>query len=139
LSFERAPLFSHLEELWRRALFCLIAFAALTGLAYYFSDSILLFLSKPLTNLTQFKKKFIYTELTEAFFSYLKVSLFTGMLFASPIFAFHIWRFTSLALSPEEQKRHSWLFICIPLLFYTGALTAYYLVCPMAWRFFFKL
>jgi sec-independent protein translocase protein TatC len=76
-----ASLTSHLIELRRRLLWSFLAMAAGTLICYFFAESIYGFLVKPLADAMgeNSSQRLIYTNLTEAFFTYLKVSFFAGV------------------------------------------------------------
>ena len=72
----------------------------------------------------------------EAFFTYLKVSIITGVILSSPWTFYQIWAFVAAGLYPHERawvKRYGWLSL---LLFIGGALFCFHLVLPFALRFF---
>lgn len=93
---------------------------------------------RPLTQILRHEqgRRFIYTHLSEAFMTYLKTSFFGACVLASPIWAYHLWKFVQPALYAREKHVYSVAFIMIPVLFMGGAALAYYGVCPLAWRFF---
>lgn len=131
-------LFDHLVELRSRLFWSFGTFFVALGVAYPFSERILGYLARPLTQLflNQQGRRFIYTHLSEAFMAYLKTAFFTACLLACPIWAYHIWQFVKPALLPHERRFYQVIFLMIPLLFMGGAALAYYGICPMAWRFF---
>ena len=135
---QKMPLMGHLQELRQRLLWCLLLFVGHTIVCYIFAQDILVFLTRPLAALFegQIGRRFIYTGLTEAFMSYLKAACFAGLCLSCPWWAFHLWRFISQGLYPEEQRSYRWFFLLVPVLFFTGATLAYTVVCPCAWKFF---
>ena len=91
------PLLVHLEELRKRIIYCIIAIAVTGALAYFYKEQLLLALIKPV-------EKVFFLTLTEAFLAYLKISIVTGMIVASPYIAYHVWAFTWSAFKPIEKQ-----------------------------------
>ena len=78
----------------------------------------------------------IFTDLTEAFFTYLRVSFWAAFCLAFPIIASQIWMFVAPGLYKNERKAFLPYLIATPVLFILGGATVYYLIFPVAWRFF---
>lgn len=76
---------------------------------------------------------------TEAFISYIKLSLYTGLLVGSPMVLFQIWRFILPALYEKERRYFVGAFTVGSGLFYLGVLFSFYLVFPMVIRFLINL
>jgi sec-independent protein translocase protein TatC len=107
--------------------------------SYAFAEHIFGLLVAPLEHLFVLKnetRRFIYTNLTEAFVTYLKVALFSGFFLSFPIVALQVWRFVSPGLFSRERKFFSALLIGVPFFFVFGALFAYVVVIPAAFKFF---
>lgn len=131
-------IWQHLVELRRRLIYSLIIFMVAFVISYMFSENILGYLTKPLTSLFDQKigRRFIYTSLTEAFVAYIKASLFAACILSIPFVSFQLWRFISPALYSNEKRIYRGAFFMIPVLFIAGSAMAYYVVCPVAWKFF---
>jgi sec-independent protein translocase protein TatC len=78
----------------------------------------------------------IYTGLTEAFFTYVKVSFWAGFCLAFPIVAAQVWKFVAPGLYKNERRAFYPYLFATPVLFAMGAALAYFIVMPIAWRFF---
>lgn len=138
------PLFDHLVELRKRLIKVICLFFAATGLCYYFAEPIFQFLLSPLTNVFQeysltgqnITRKLIYTGLTEAFLTYLKIAAFSGFFITFPYLAIQVWYFASPALFHHERKFFRLILMATPFLFFLGAAFAYYVIFPNAYRFF---
>ena len=127
----------HLLELRRRLLFAFLFLLVGFGISYIFADEIYQFLLAPLRDLYAGQpKRMIYTGLTEAFFTYLKVSFWAGFFITFPFIASQIWIFVAPGLYKEERKAFLPFLIATPVLFLLGAAMAYYVVFPLAWEFF---
>lgn len=137
LEHGRMSMFEHLVELRRRLLWSLAAFALAFAVSYNFAEPIYGFLMQPLADALQGEhRRMIYTGLTEAFFTYLKVSAFAAFFISFPIIANQLWKFVAPALYKEEQGAFLPFLIATPVLFLTGAALLYYGVMPLLIQFF---
>ena len=119
----------HLSELRTRLVIAIVAIIIGTLGAYYYVEDILQILVAP-------AGKLYYTKPTEAFFTYMKISLVAGCIVSSPVWFYQIWAFIVPALSKCEKRV---TFMVVPtavVLFVVGVLFSYYLVLPMAIQFF---
>ncbi len=132
----------HVTELRNRLLWAVGALLIGTTISYHFSKEIYGFLVKPLADAMAAvagegaTQRMIYTDLTEAFFTYLKVSMFAGGFFTFPFLILQIWLFVSPGLFPKEKKAVIPFLIASPTLFILGGALVYYMVLPLAWKFF---
>lgn len=134
----RQPLTAHLTELRRRLLWSFVALAAATGLCFMVVEPVYGFLVAPLAAAMgpESTQRLIYTGLTEAFFTYLKVAFFAGFFLSFPFIAAQLWRFVAPGLYARERRAFLPFLIAAPVLFFTGAAFVYYVVMPLAWSFF---
>ena len=136
----RAPLISHLIELRDRLKWAVIFFFIAFCFCYYFATDIYKFLVAPLYDIYLEKgidnPRMIYTALTEAFFTFLKVSFYGALFISFPIIALQIYKFAAPGLYKEEKKAFLPFLVATPLLFASGAALVYYFIFPLAWRFF---
>jgi sec-independent protein translocase protein TatC len=138
------PLLSHLLELRRRLLWCVLFFMAAIGVCYYFAAPIYGFLVQPLSDAMGQNgatdnlggRRLIYTGLAEAFVTYLKIAFFAGGLLTIPVLLWQIWGFVTPALFPHEKNGLWPFFVATPVLFVAGAASAYFGIIPVAWQFF---
>jgi len=129
----------HFCELKNRTLYVLSFFLCAFICSYYFADKIYAFLLSPLANYYASQGKhgsIIYTGLTEAFFTYLRLSFISAVFFTVPIFTMNFFAFIAPALKKEEKKIAVTILIAMPILFLLGAFIAYYFVFPSAWPYF---
>lgn len=138
IDLSRAPLLSHLLELRRRLLQCLLVLGVLFAICYLNAEAIYHFLMQPLVDALgeTSGRRMIYTGLHEAFLTYLKLSFFAAVFFTLPFLLIQLWRFITPGLYQHERRAATVLFSLTPILFLLGAALAYYLVFPMAWGFF---
>jgi sec-independent protein translocase protein TatC len=135
------PLIDHLIELRQRLLWALGAFIVCFGLCYAFSGQIYAFLAQPLANILAgqpgaLERRMIFTALTEAFFTYLKVAFWAAAFISFPVVAHQFWLFIAPGLYRSEKKAIAPFLIAAPFFFFAGGAFAYYFVFPMAWSFF---
>jgi len=134
----KQPLIEHIIELRKRLGWCLFAFFLATGICYFFAADIYAFLARPLANAVadEGQRRMIYTSLTEAFFTYLKLACFAGFIGAFPVIAYQLYRFLAPGLYVGEKRAMIPYLIAAPALFFIGAGFVYYLIFPTAWHFF---
>jgi sec-independent protein translocase protein TatC len=132
------PLLDHLNELRNRLGYSAIAILVGFLLCYVVKDRIYAFLIEPLAHIYegQTGRRMIYTGLTEAFFTYMKVAFFAGAFLSFPIVATQLWLFIAPGLYRKEKQALLPFLIATPVLFFGGGAFAYYVVFPLAWRFF---
>jgi sec-independent protein translocase protein TatC len=134
------PLLEHLVELRRRLMISGAAFLLSFFVCYHFSSEIYGFLAQPLANALASKpgsnRALIYTQLYEAFFTYLRVAFFGAAFIAFPVMATQLWLFVAPGLYRSEKRAIVPFLVATPVLFVLGAALAYYFVFPFAWRFF---
>jgi len=133
----RQPLLAHLIELRKRLIWSLVAILIGFVICYIFAPQIYAFLVRPLAKVTAGEHEhLIYTGLTEAFITYIKLALWSGCFLAFPVIAAQIWMFVAPGLYKEERRAFLPFLLATPALFLTGASVAYFFVFPMAWKFF---
>lgn len=133
------PLVEHLKELRLRLIYCMAVFFAFFGIGYYFAQDIFQFLVQPLVEILSMHhepRRLIYTSLTEAFTTYLRVAAFAAFFVTFPFMAIQIWRFVVPGLYLRERRLVRMFFVATPLLFFLGAIFAYCVIFPKAYAFF---
>jgi len=81
-------------------------------------------------------RKIIYTGLTEAFFSYIKLAAFSSFMIIVPFIAIETYLFIKPGLYKSEKKIAASLLFFSPILFWFGAIFVYCYVMPNAWKYF---
>jgi sec-independent protein translocase protein TatC len=134
----RAPLMEHLIELRRRLIWSFLALGVAFAVSFYFAGQIFGFLVQPL--IEGFggpgEGRLVYTKLYEAFFTEVRVALFAAFFLAFPIIAMQLWAFVAPGLYAKEKRAFLPFLIATPVLFIAGGALAYYVVMPLAIRFF---
>jgi sec-independent protein translocase protein TatC len=137
LDDSKMPLLEHLIELRNRLMYSIAAVFAAFLLCYYFSADIYAFLVRPLAEaLPGEGRRMIYTGLTEAFFTYVKVAFWAGCFLSFPIIAAQLWMFVAPGLYKHEKRAFLPFLVATPILFFLGGALVYFFIFPLAWRFF---
>jgi len=122
-------LIDHLQELRRRLIICIIAVAITSSGCYYYA-------AKLVHLATVNAGKLYYLSPSEAFFTYLKVSVFAGFVVALPVLLYQLWAFIAPALTGRERKSAVVFIPAAVLLFFTGLGFSYKFVLPAGIKFF---
>jgi sec-independent protein translocase protein TatC len=129
------PLTAHLEELRRRLIICAIAVGIGFGGSYYFAPEMFEILMAPLAEALPPESTLIFTGVTEAFFTFLKVAILAGVFASSPLLLYEIWAFVAPGLYAKEKKYVIPFVIFSTLFFVGGALFGYFVVFPYGFKF----
>ena len=122
-------LVGHLSELRKRLIIMAVAVVIGTCISYYYVDFLLEILLKP-------AGKLYYMKPTEAFFTYMKVSIVGGLIIGAPIILHQIWLFVKPALTVREKQLSNWILPVAIGLFGIGIVFSYFFVLPAAVKFF---
>ncbi len=122
-------LVGHLEELRRRIIICLVVIGISSAVSYCYAQELVHFITAP-------AGKLYYMNPAEAFFTYLKVSVFAGFLVSLPVVLYQVWAFVVPALTNNERTAVGLLVPASVLLFFVGLAFSYYLVLPAGIKFF---
>ena len=135
-SENKTPLTGHLTELRDRMIHSFIAVGVGFILAYCFKERIFAVLTAPLVKAMGENSKMIFTGLPEAFFTYLKVALLSGVVFATPVLFYQFWMFISPGLYSKEKKFILPLVMLSLMFFMIGSSFGYFVVFPYGFEFF---
>ncbi len=122
----------HLRELRRRVTISFAAMALLSGVAYLFSEDLAKFFVAPLFRACPDLEFLVYTNLTEAFVSYLKISIIVGVAASFPVILYQVWRFISPGMHRHEKRFGMLVVFWATFLFGFGVAFAYVAVMPRA-------
>lgn len=135
----KMPLLAHLVELRQRLIYSIAAFLICFCVAYYFAVPIFEFLTLPLQHVFAAKPeahRLIFTAPTEAFFTYVKVAFFTAAFVSFPVIASQVWLFVAPGLYKHERAAFLPFLIATPIMFLIGASLLYFMILPLALKFF---
>jgi len=136
---EKSGFISHLVELRQRLINSFIFLFSFFVVCYFFSEEIYSFLVQPYADAVKddnVNRRLIFTALQETFLTYLRVSFFAALFFSSPIILMQIWKFVAPGLYKNEKKAILPYLIVTPILFLFGGMLVYYLIMPLAIKFF---
>jgi sec-independent protein translocase protein TatC len=138
LDDRQMPLLDRLIELRNRLMYSCGAILIGFVICYFFSEQIYAFLVRPLADIYHGEagRRMIYTGLAEAFFTYVKVAFWAGAFLAFPFVAAQLWMFIAPGLYRNEKQAFLPFLAATPVLFFLGGAMAYYVIFPLAWRFF---
>jgi len=133
---EKIPFTSHLEELRKRMITGFVAIGIGFAISYGFKEKLFEILVEPLTTAMEAGDTLIFTGLPEAFFTYLKVSLLSGIMLAAPVLLYQFWMFVAPGLYKKERHILLPITFLSSLFFVGGALFGYFIVFPWGFKFF---
>jgi len=133
---EKIPFTGHLEELRKRLVVCFIAIGIGFVASYGFKEQIFQILSRPLISAMGTGDKLIFTGLPEAFFTYLKVALLSGIMLSAPVILYEFWMFLAPGLYKKERSLLVPIVFLSSFFFIGGALFGYFVVFPFGFKFF---
>ncbi len=138
----KMPLLDHLIELRQRMLYSVVALFVAFLICFYFAQELFDFLVQPLADLLKERegvhgaRRMIFTDLTEVFFTHIKIAFFFGAFASSPIFLTQLWLFVAPGLYRNEKGAFAPFLIASPILFFLGGALVYFVLFPLAWSFF---
>ncbi len=135
---KKLPITEHLDELRSRLIKAIVALLIASLISYIFSKKLYYILSIPLRKALPSQGELIFIGVTEAFFTYIKVSLLSGAVLSSPYILYQIWAFVSPGLYPHEKKAVKPLVFASTVFFLLGVLFGYFVVFPYGLKFLLK-
>jgi sec-independent protein translocase protein TatC len=136
------PLLDHLIELRQRLLYSVIALFVAFLVCFYFAQTLFDFLAEPLASILLERAsenrnpRLIFTDLTEVFFTHIKIAFFFGAFITCPVFLTQLWLFIAPGLYKNEKTAFGPFLVASPILFFAGGALVYYVIFPLAWHFF---
>ena len=130
---------SHFVELRSRLIKSIIFIIIAFVISYTFAEQIYSFLVNPYAEAVkndETQRRLIFTALHETFITYLKIAFFAAIFLGSPILLIQIYKFIAPGLYKNEKKALLPYLIFTPILFLIGGMLVYYLVMPLAIKFF---
>ncbi len=135
---KKQDFWEHLGEFRKRILWIFAYLIIGFIVAYTFHREIFHILALPLLKLApkQYKNVFAFHELSEPFFTYLKISFYAGIFIVSPFILHQIWLFISPALYKSEKRLVVPFIFFTTLLFISGGLFGYFVGLKYMLSFF---
>ena len=130
---------SHLTELRSRLIHSFIFLFIFFIFCYFFAEYLYGFLVEPYAQAVKndgTDRRLIFTALQETFLTYLKVAFFGSFFVTSPFILIQIWKFIAPGLYDHEKIAIMPYLVITPILFLFGGMLVYYLIMPLAIKFF---
>ena len=130
---------SHLAELRKRLINSFVFLIVFFVACYFFAEHLYGFLVEPFARAVRddgTERRLIFTALQETFLTYLKVSFFTAFFVTCPFILMQIWKFIAPGLYKHEKVAILPYLVLTPILFFLGGMLVYYLIMPLAIKFF---
>jgi len=136
----KAPLIDHLIELRQRLIQALIGIGIGFVVCFAFATQIYNILVWPYQVARGGEKvAMIFTAPHEFLFTKLKLALFGAVFLAFPLIAYQIYKFVAPGLYKNERQAFRPYLVATFALFILGALVVYFIVMPMAMKFFLAM
>lgn len=103
MTTDRMAMTGHIAELRSRIFKMAIAVTIGTFITFFFSEQLLEFIVRPY-KLAVGDDQLPFFTITGAFSAIMRISLFGGVILASPVLLYQLWRFVAPALSDKEKR-----------------------------------
>ena len=127
---------SHLLELRSRLIRVIICLGVLFIAGIPFASEIYGFVASPLLTILPEGSSMIATQVTSPFMAPVKLVLFAALLVTMPYLFYEVWMFMSPGLYKNEKTFVAPLMATTIILFGAGIAFAYFVVCPIIFKFF---
>jgi sec-independent protein translocase protein TatC len=137
----KAPLMDHLIELRQRLIYALMGIGVGFAVCFAFATNIYNLLVQPYVwaRGADQKIEMIYTAPHEFFFTKLKLALFGAVFLAFPLIAYQVYKFVAPGLYKNERQAFRPYLLWTFALFIAGAAVVYFIVMPLAMKFFLSM
>jgi sec-independent protein translocase protein TatC len=128
----------HLEELRKRIIWSIVFVGAGFGICYWWHEQIFGLMQSPIVFALKrhgLPVQLVYTNPTDPFNMYLKISLIVGIFVASPFVLYQVWAFIAPGLYKNERRYVAPFMFSTVGLFVAGGFFAYKMVYPAALDF----
>ena len=130
---------SHLLELRSRLLKVIYLFIIFSIAGMPFATQIYSFVSTPLIELMPVGSSMIATEVASPFMAPIKLVIYIALVLSMPWLFYQIWMYTSPGLLDSEKGFAAPLMISTVILFFSGISFAFFIVCPIVFKFFIAM
>lgn len=129
------PFIAHIVELRTRLIRIVIALAVVFVALFPFANELFGYLATPLVESLPLSSSMIAIDPAAPFVVPLKFTFVLGVFICIPYIFFQIWRFIEPGLYRNEKQLTLPLLTSSIVLFYVGVAFAYFVVCPLVFRF----
>lgn len=126
----------HLVELRRRLLYAALAVFGVFVALLPFANVLFRALAAPMTAALPRSGGLIATRVTTTFIVPLKVAFLVALLLTAPFVLYQLWAFVAPGLYRHERRHVGFFLLAAVALFYAGVAFCYFLILPLAFRFF---
>ena len=126
----------HLDELRKRLMWSIAGIGIGFVVAFFYVKQIFTFVMGPMQALLPPGQHLVYTEPSEAFVLYIKLAAIAGLLIASPLVMWQVWRFVAPGLYAHEKRFAIPFALLTSSFFILGAAFSHYIVFRLSWQFF---
>jgi sec-independent protein translocase protein TatC len=139
----RMSFVEHLYDLRKRLRNSALIFIAVTIVSFFFAEKYFEILTRPArvawTAALKREPVFVFTNPTEAFWVYTKLSMYAAILVASPLIIWELWKFIAPGLYKKEKRMALTVTLATAFCFIGGAIFGYVLISKPALSFLFSL
>jgi len=126
---DKLPFTVHLEELRWRIIYCAVTIGVTFIALYTMSDTLFDIIRKPIDT------DLVFLAPAEAFFVYLKISIYFALIISMPMILYQTWMFTAPGLLGAERTYTGPFVIFGTIFFAIGATFCYFVVLPLGLKF----
>ena len=130
---------SHLLELRSRLLKVIYLFIIFSIAGMPFATQIYSFVSTPLIELMPVGSSMIATEVASPFMAPIMLVIYIALVLSMPWLFYQIWMYMSPGLLDSEKSFAAPLMISTVILFFSGISFAFFIVCPIVFKFFIAM
>jgi sec-independent protein translocase protein TatC len=131
----RMSFLDHLEDLRRCLIRSLMAVLVAFLGCWYISPQLFELVARPVEKALPKGQHLAYTTLAEPFLLYFRVALIAGIIAASPVILWQLWRFISPGLYSRERRLAVPFVVFTALFFISGVIFGYLVAFPMVVKF----
>lgn len=137
------PIGNHLRELRARVLRSVLAIIVGTIIGWIYYEQIFDLLAQPINHVVEQARadgrdvQLVMTGVAQAFTLKLQIASMAGVIIASPVWIYQLWRFVTPGLRPQE-RRWSMIFVVIAVPLFLLGVVLSYLVLPRALEVLFE-
>ncbi|RME41226.1 MAG: twin-arginine translocase subunit TatC [Deltaproteobacteria bacterium] len=136
MSGAEGGLLPHLKELQQRLRWALVVYALGVVVLMNASDEVFRLMTRPLMDALPAGTPMVFLGAPDVFFTYLKVALLASLFATSPFTFYQLWAFVAPGLYRHERRIFLIGFAASVVLFIAGGAFAYFVVFPLAFKFF---
>ena len=129
---DKSAIYYHIKELKLRIFYLTISFLCTFFSCYYYSFEMIYLFVKPFL---AYEKNFIFTDLTEAFYTTIKLNFIISIYTLIPFLIYQFWCFVIPSSFLKERKKYNFFFLTIFVLFNLSLIFVYFLLLPELYKF----